>query len=71
MPLNQFIKDNSRWLLVLLFSAGIVYAEFQNLKTVEDRLDKKIKIIKENEDKIHALEVEIAVLKSKIKCKHE
>ena len=69
MPLNQFIKENSKWLLVLLFSAGILYSEMQSfkgveenlemeIKTVEERLSKKIKIIQDNEDEMASIEEE-------------
>ena len=79
MPLNQFIKENSKWLLVLLFSAGILYSEMQSfkgveenlemeIKTVEERLSKKIKIIQDNEDEIHRLELRIVKLETK-NCK--
>ena len=80
MPaIEAFLKNNSRWLLVLLFSAGILYSEFQSFKgieenlkielaTVEERLGKKIKIIQENEDKIHDLEIRIVKLETK-NCK--
>ena len=77
MPtVEQFIKDNAKWLLVLLFSAGMFYSEMkdmnlveqnlnQELKIVEERLGKKIKIIQDNEDKIHNLEIRIVKLETK------
>lgn len=65
---DEFIKNNSKWLLILLFSAGMFYSEMQDFRNVEERLNKKIKIIQENELKIHALEIRIVTLETK-KCK--
>lgn len=73
---DEFIKENARWLLVVLFSAGILYSEFQAFKSteenykkelgiVEERLGKKIKIIQDNENKIHDLEIRIVKLETK------
>jgi hypothetical protein len=68
IALDNFLKDNSKWLLILLFSAGMFYSEMQDFKTVETRLSKKIKIIDENKDKIHKLELRIVALETQ-KCK--
>ncbi len=65
---DDFIKNNAKWLLVLLFSAGMFYSEMKNFKTVEERLSKKIKIIQDNKEKIHQLELQIIKLETK-KCK--
>lgn len=76
--INEFIHNNAKWLLILLFTAGITYSRFQhlegaeerakqNLIVVEERLNKKIKIIAENEDRIHELEKRIIVLETN-KC---
>lgn len=62
--IEDFFKNNSRWLLVVIFSAGIMYAEFKNVQTLEERLNKKIKVIQENEDKIHQLELRIVKLEN-------
>jgi hypothetical protein len=88
--MDQFIKDNAKWLLILLFSAGMLYSEIKDfnlveenltqeiktvkeageseVKIVEARLSKKIKIIQDNEEKIHALEIRIVKLETK-NCK--
>jgi len=65
MPVvDNFIKDNSKWLLILTFTAGIMYGEFKNLSTVEERLAKKVKIINENTLEIAQLKTDIAVIKA-------
>lgn len=54
--------------VILIFTAGITYSEFKQLhnevEVLNDRLQKKIKVIYENEDRIEKLEKEIAVMKA-------
>ena len=66
MNLNKFIVDN--WsivvgLLVAIFTAGTIFAQFTALQveltSVHDRLDKKIKVIEELEDRIVDIEKEL------------
>lgn len=64
--LNKFLSNN--WSIVIgllasIFTAGSIFAEFtalkQELSTVHERLDKKIKVINELEDRIIDIEKEI------------
>ena len=66
MNLNKLIVDN--WsivvgLLVAIFTAGTIFAQFTALQVeltnVHDRLDKKIKVIKELEDRVVDIEKEL------------
>ncbi|MGY8865692.1 MAG: hypothetical protein ACKVJK_08660 [Methylophagaceae bacterium] len=66
MNLNKLIVDN--WsivvgLLVAIFTAGTIFAQFTALQVeltnVHDRLDKKIKVINELEDRIVDIEKEL------------
>lgn len=66
---EEFIKGNSKWLLVTLFFAGAFYAEMKSFRTVEERLDKKIKVIQENKEEIQELRIEIVRLTEQHKCK--
>ncbi len=43
--INEFIKDNAKWLLILLFTAGITYSKFESLEGVEERFEDRIEII--------------------------
>ena len=63
---NKFLANN--WsivvgLLAAIFTAGTIFAEFTALKaelsTVHERLDKKIKVINELEDRIIDIEKEL------------
>ena len=63
---NKFLANN--WSIVVgilaaIFTAGTIFAEFTALKseltTVHDRLDKKIKVINELEDRIIDIEKEL------------
>lgn len=63
---NKFLANN--WsivvgLLAAIFTAGSIFAEFTALKselsTVHERLDKKIKVINELEDRIVDIEKEL------------
>lgn len=66
MNLNKFLANN--WsivvgLLAAIFTAGTLFSEFTSLKTelstVHERLDKKIKVINELEDRIVEIEKEL------------
>ena len=57
---KSFLKEN--WsMLIWLVAAGGIYAEFSSLKmelhTVHERLDKKIIVINDIEDRIYVLEM--------------
>jgi len=63
---NKFLANN--WSIVVgilaaIFTAGSIFAEFtalkQELTTVHERLDKKIKVINELEDRIVDIEKEL------------
>lgn len=63
---NKFLANN--WSIVVgilaaIFTAGSIFAEFTALKaeltTVHERLDKKIKVINELEDRIIEIEKEL------------
>ena len=64
--INKFLSSN--WsivvgLLAAIFTAGTLFSEFTALKTelttVHERLDKKIKVINELEDRIVDIEKEL------------
>ena len=66
MNRNKFLSNN--WsilvgLLAAIFTAGTLFSEFTALKTelstVHERLDKKIKVINELEDRIVDIEKEL------------
>ena len=66
MNINKFLTNN--WsllvgLLAAIFTAGTLFSEFTALKTelqtVHERLDKKIKVINELEDRIVGIEKEL------------
>jgi len=70
--LNKCLTNN--WsivvgLLAAIFTAGTLFSEFTALKaeltTVHDRLDKKIKVINELEDRIIDIEKELQYEKGK------
>ena len=61
-----FVKENWSmliWLVAAIFAAGGIYAEFSSLKmeltTVHERLDKKIIVIKNLEERIYIIEKHI------------
>lgn len=62
--INDFLKDNVKWLLTVVFSAGLLYGEIQNFRSVEERLSKKIKIISSLQKDINNLENRIIVLET-------
>jgi uncharacterized membrane protein len=66
MNINKLIADN--WsiivgLLFAIFTAGSIFTQFTSLQseltTVHERLDKKIKVINELEDRIVDIEKEL------------
>ena len=62
---------NIIWIIGIIFTMGIAYSQINQLgvdiTVLEKRLEKKIKIINENEDRIVELEKDIAQLTG---CKH-
>ena len=63
---KSFIKENWSmlvWLVAAVFAAGSIYAEFSSLKmeltTVHERLDKKIVVIEDLEERIYVMEKHI------------
>ena len=75
---NQFLAKNWSiviWFVVAVFTAGGIFSEFTSLKTevetLNERLDKKIKLIGELEDRILALEKEVEFEKGYLKGKEE
>ena len=74
--LNKFLSNN--WSLVVgflaaIFTAGTIFAQFTalqaELSTVHERLDKKIKVINELEDRLVDIEKEIEYEKGFLKGK--
>ena len=62
--MNDFLKDNVKWLLTVVFSIGIIYGEIKDFQKVEERLNKKIKIISHQQKTINDLENRIIVLET-------
>lgn len=62
---------NIIWVIGIIFTMGIAYSQIGQLGddiiVLEKRLEKKIKVINECEDKINDLEIELAKINS---CKH-
>ena len=58
--MQEYVRKNLIHILTLIFLAGMAYAEFKimqmEIDTIEDRLNKKIKIINDLEDRIIELE---------------
>lgn len=57
---------NIIWIIGIIFTMGIAYSQIGQLEedivVLEKRLEKKIKIINETDDKISKLEIELAKL---------
>tara|TARA_R100000329_G_C7533324_1_gene188176 strand:+ start:206 stop:421 length:216 start_codon:yes stop_codon:yes gene_type:complete len=55
---------NIIWIVGVIFTMGVAYSQIgqleEDIKVLEQRLEKKIKIINENDDKINELEKELA-----------
>jgi len=62
--MNDFLKDNVKWILTIVFSIGIIYGEIKDFQKVEERLNKKIKIISSQQESINDLENRIIVLET-------
>jgi uncharacterized protein YybS (DUF2232 family) len=64
---------NIIWIIGIIFTMGIAYSQIAQLSddmvVLESRLEKKIKMINESEDKIVALEKDIIRL-GQFQCKH-
>ena len=62
---------NIIWIMGIIFSMGMAYSQIaqlgEDIKILESRLEKKIKIINENEDRIVELEKDLAKLEG---CKN-
>tara|TARA_R110001592_G_scaffold42649_2_gene138452 strand:+ start:339 stop:602 length:264 start_codon:yes stop_codon:yes gene_type:complete len=63
---NGFIIKNWQiilWFVIAVFTAGGVFSEFTSVKTeltiVHDRLDKKVKVINELEDRLTEIEKQL------------
>ena len=59
---------NIIWIIGVIFTMGVAYSQIgqleEDINVLEQRLEKKIKIINENDDRINELEKEIAAMKS-------
>ena len=66
-----FSIGNIIWIMGVIFSMGIAYSQIvqlgEDISVLERRLEKKIKVINENEDRIIELEKELAKIEG---CKH-
>lgn len=64
---------NIIWIIGIIFTMGIAYSQIAQLSddmiVLETRLEKKIKMINDSEDKIVALEKDIIRLEQ-VQCKH-
>ena len=58
---------NIIWIVGVIFTMGVAYSQIgqleEDINVLEKRLEKKIKIINENDDKIIELEKELAAMK--------
>jgi hypothetical protein len=63
---------NIIWIIGIIFTMGMAYSQIaqlgEDIDILDRRLEKKIKIINENEDRIVELEKELAKLEG---CKHK
>tara|TARA_R100001198_G_C5224697_1_gene205670 strand:+ start:1551 stop:1769 length:219 start_codon:yes stop_codon:yes gene_type:complete len=59
---------NIIWIIGIIFTMGIAYSQIgqldEDIKVLEQRLEKKIKIINKLDEKINKLELELAKLNS-------
>ena len=59
---------NIIWIVGVIFTMGVAYSQIgqleEDINVLEQSLEKKIKIINENDDRINELEKEIAAMKS-------
>ena len=60
LSMQKFLENNVTQIITLIFLAGMAYAEFRimqmQIETIEKRLDKKIKIMRDMEGRIDKLE---------------
>ena len=58
--MQKFLENNVTQIITLIFLAGMAYAEFRimqmQIETIEKRLDKKIKIMRDMDGRIDKLE---------------
>ena len=58
---------NIIWIVGIIFTMGVAYSQIaqleEDLQVLENRLEKKIKILNENEDRIVEIEKELATIK--------
>lgn len=58
---------NIIWIVGVIFTMGVAYSQIgqleEDIKVLDQRLEKKIKIINENDDRINELEKELAGMK--------
>ena len=58
---------NIIWIVGVIFTMGVAYSQIgqleEDIDVLEQRLEKKIKIINENDDRINELEKELAAMK--------
>jgi hypothetical protein len=63
---------NIIWIIGIIFAMGMAYSQIaqlgEDIDILDRRLEKKIKILNENEDRIVELEKELAKLEG---CKHK
>jgi len=63
---------NIIWIIGIIFTMGMAYSQIaqlgEDIEILDRRLEKKIKIINENEDRIVELEKELAKLEG---CEHK
>ena len=63
---------NIIWIVGIIFTMGVAYSQIAQLEedliVLNNRLDKKIKILNESQKRIVELEIEIATIKS---CKND
>ena len=59
---------NIIWIIGIIFTMGVAYSQIaqleEDLQVLENRLEKKIKILNENEDRIVEIEKELAKINS-------
>lgn len=65
---STFVSDNWKWIITVLIGSGILYSEFQAMKTDvatnKRRTQNYIDIVKAQDEKIHDLEIRITVLET-------
>jgi hypothetical protein len=58
--MQNYLKDNITSIILVIFAAGGLYSEFRMMKAqleiIEQRLDKKIKMINEHDKRLYKLE---------------